>query len=217
MLNLTIFVKFLLLQNVLADYRDVILDIASGTGDISKLISKEYPDTSICMSDINFDMLSEGRDRAINESFDSNCSFCQLNGENLLFVPPDNYQMGFSDEKNDMYISEWFLDGQTQNDWSEMVTVQVFYNYPTREINNFGKSLENLSKFYGSGVYLGGIWGVSGGFPDIVGSDCNDHTFCSHIDCNDHACRKVIRLLRFEAARNPPCRIFLFAVEQSPV
>ena len=52
---------------------------------ISKLISKEYPDTSICMSDINFDMLSEGRDRAINESFDSNCSFCQLNGESLPF------------------------------------------------------------------------------------------------------------------------------------
>ena len=37
------------------------------------------------MSDINFDMLSEGRNRAINESFDSNCSFCQLNGENLPF------------------------------------------------------------------------------------------------------------------------------------
>jgi demethylmenaquinone methyltransferase/2-methoxy-6-polyprenyl-1,4-benzoquinol methylase len=30
-------------------------------------------------------MLSEGRDRAINESFDSNCSFCQLNGESLPF------------------------------------------------------------------------------------------------------------------------------------
>ena len=61
----------------------------------------------------------------------------ELNGENLLFIPPDDYQMGFSDRKNDMFISEWFLDGQTQNDWSEMVTVQVFYNYPTREINNF--------------------------------------------------------------------------------
>ena len=48
---------------------DVILDIASGTGDISKIITKEYPSTSIYMSDINYEMLSEGRDRAINESF----------------------------------------------------------------------------------------------------------------------------------------------------
>ena len=64
---------------------DVILDIASGTGDISKIISKEYPNTSIYMSDINYEMLSEGRDRAINESFDHNCSFCQLSGEILPF------------------------------------------------------------------------------------------------------------------------------------
>ena len=77
--------KKILVELAAINHRDVILDIASGTGDISKLISKEYPDTSICMSDINFDMLSEGRDRAINESFDSNCSFCQLNGENLPF------------------------------------------------------------------------------------------------------------------------------------
>ena len=65
--------------------RDTILDIASGTGDISKLISKEYPDTNILMSDINLKMLNEGRNRAIDESFASNCSFCQLNGEALPF------------------------------------------------------------------------------------------------------------------------------------
>ena len=64
---------------------DIVLDIASGTGDISKLISKEYPNTSIFMSDINYDMLNEGRNRAIDESFNSNCSFCQLSGETLPF------------------------------------------------------------------------------------------------------------------------------------
>ena len=36
---------------------DVILDIASGTGDISKLISKEYPRTNIFLSDINYEHL----------------------------------------------------------------------------------------------------------------------------------------------------------------
>ena len=64
---------------------DFILDIASGTGDISKLISKEYPNTSIFMSDINYEMLDEGRNRAIDESFNRNCHFCQLSGEELPF------------------------------------------------------------------------------------------------------------------------------------
>ena len=58
--------------------KDIILDIASGTGDISKIISREYPNTSIFMTDINYDMLDEGRNRAIDENFNSNCSFCQL-------------------------------------------------------------------------------------------------------------------------------------------
>ena len=64
---------------------DFILDIASGTGDISKLISKEYPNTNIFMSDINYKMLDEGRNRAIDESFSRNCHFCQLSGEELPF------------------------------------------------------------------------------------------------------------------------------------
>ena len=64
---------------------DVILDIASGTGDISKLISTEYPRTNIFMSDINYEMLNEGRNRSIDESFDKNCYFCQLSGEELPF------------------------------------------------------------------------------------------------------------------------------------
>ena len=64
---------------------DFILDIASGTGDISKLISKEYPNTNIFMSDINYEMLDEGRNRAIDESFNRNCHFCQLSAEELPF------------------------------------------------------------------------------------------------------------------------------------
>ena len=65
--------------------KDKILDIASGTGDIAKLISKEYPETEIFMTDINMDMLSEGRNRAVNENFSSNCHFCQLSGEIIPF------------------------------------------------------------------------------------------------------------------------------------
>ena len=64
---------------------EMVLDIASGTGDIAKLISREYPNTKIFMTDINMDMLSEGRDRSINESFYKNCHFCQLSGEKMPF------------------------------------------------------------------------------------------------------------------------------------
>jgi demethylmenaquinone methyltransferase/2-methoxy-6-polyprenyl-1,4-benzoquinol methylase len=77
--------KKILVELAAIGEKDVILDIASGTGDISKLISKEYPETQICMSDINYEMLNEGRNRSIDESFDSNCSFCQLSGEMLPF------------------------------------------------------------------------------------------------------------------------------------
>jgi len=79
------FWKRILVELATIGENDVVLDIASGTGDISKLISKEYPNTNIFMSDINYDMLNEGRNRAIDESFDSNCSFCQLSGEILPF------------------------------------------------------------------------------------------------------------------------------------
>ena len=77
--------KKILVELAAISEEDLILDIASGTGDISKIISREYPNTSIFMSDINYDMLDEGRNRAINESFYSNCSFCQLSGEILPF------------------------------------------------------------------------------------------------------------------------------------
>ena len=77
--------KRILVELAAIGENDVVLDIASGTGDISKLISKEYPNTNIFMSDINYHMLNEGRNRAIDESFDSNCSFCQLSGEILPF------------------------------------------------------------------------------------------------------------------------------------
>ena len=48
--------KKILVELASVGEKDVILDVASGTGDISKLISKEYPNTKIFMSDINYEM-----------------------------------------------------------------------------------------------------------------------------------------------------------------
>ena len=77
--------KMILVELAAISDKDSVLDIASGTGDIAKLISKDFPNTEIYMTDINMDMLSEGRDRAINESFYANCHFCQLSGEEIPF------------------------------------------------------------------------------------------------------------------------------------
>ena len=57
--------KKILVELAAVGEKDVILDIASGTGDIAKLISKEYPNTKIFMSDINYEMLDEGRNLSL--------------------------------------------------------------------------------------------------------------------------------------------------------
>ncbi len=64
---------------------DVVLDIAAGTGDIAKLISKQFPSSEIYVSDINNEMLSLGRERSIDEGFSNNTYFCQLSGEAIPF------------------------------------------------------------------------------------------------------------------------------------
>tara|TARA_B100000287_G_scaffold304342_2_gene287508 strand:- start:1185 stop:1919 length:735 start_codon:yes stop_codon:yes gene_type:complete len=63
----------------------VVLDIASGTGDIPSLISKKFKSASIHVTDINKSMLTLGRDRAINENFFQNCSFALASGECLPY------------------------------------------------------------------------------------------------------------------------------------
>ena len=50
-----------------------------------------------------------------------------LVNENLLVVAPPGYEVGFRDRKKASLITEWVPAGETVNDWTEMVTVQVFY------------------------------------------------------------------------------------------
>lgn len=63
----------------------VVLDIASGTADIPKLINKKFKSVSMYVTDINESMLTLGRDRAINENFFHNCSFALASGESLPY------------------------------------------------------------------------------------------------------------------------------------
>ena len=63
----------------------VVLDIASGTADIPKLIIKEFKSVSMHVTDINESMLALGKERAINENFFQNCNFALASGESLPY------------------------------------------------------------------------------------------------------------------------------------
>ena len=63
----------------------VVLDIASGTADIPKLINKKFKSVSVHVTDINESMLALGKDRAINENFFHNCNFALASGEDLPY------------------------------------------------------------------------------------------------------------------------------------
>ena len=62
-----------------------VLDIASGTADIPKLIIEKFPSSEIHVTDINESMLMMGKERAINKNFYQNCSFALASGEVLPY------------------------------------------------------------------------------------------------------------------------------------
>lgn len=67
---------------------DRVLDVAGGTADLTRLFLKEVGETgSVLLTDINFSMLREGRDRMLNEG--KTPPTVQCDGERLPF--PDNH------------------------------------------------------------------------------------------------------------------------------
>jgi demethylmenaquinone methyltransferase/2-methoxy-6-polyprenyl-1,4-benzoquinol methylase len=67
-----------------------VLDVAGGTGDLTKLFSQRVgKEGQLILSDINNSMLSIGRDRLIDEGITGNIDFVQANAEMLPFK--DNY------------------------------------------------------------------------------------------------------------------------------
>jgi hypothetical protein len=50
----------------------------------------------------------------------------QLVGENLVVTTPDGYKIASETRKNDLVLTQMVPAGESANDWSEMVTVQVF-------------------------------------------------------------------------------------------
>lgn len=67
-----------------------VLDLAGGSGDLSKLICKKVGiEGCVYLADINSSMLAVGRDKLIDNGYAQNTKFIQANAENLPFQ--DNY------------------------------------------------------------------------------------------------------------------------------
>lgn len=66
---------------------EIALDLAGGTGDLTKLLAKKVGKAGrVILSDINASMLNEGRDRLTDENIIENISFSQVNAEELPFA-----------------------------------------------------------------------------------------------------------------------------------
>ncbi|MCK5307504.1 MAG: bifunctional demethylmenaquinone methyltransferase/2-methoxy-6-polyprenyl-1,4-benzoquinol methylase UbiE [Zetaproteobacteria bacterium] len=68
----------------------LVLDLASGTGDLARLIAPEVGNSGhVVLSDINAAMLANGRSQLIDKGVTGNVSFVLANAEQLPF--PDNH------------------------------------------------------------------------------------------------------------------------------
>jgi hypothetical protein len=54
-----------------------------------------------------------------------------LENENLLITAPPGYKVGFNDKKPNMVMTEFVPAKETVENWTEMVTVQVFFGLKT--------------------------------------------------------------------------------------
>jgi hypothetical protein len=55
----------------------------------------------------------------------------QLVNENLLVVVPPGYKIDYQNKKPNSLMNEMVPVGESVNEWTEMVTVQIFYNLKT--------------------------------------------------------------------------------------
>jgi len=66
----------------------------------------------------------------------------QLKNENLLVGLPHGFKVGFSEQRNGMNMQEWVPSNETVQNWTEMVTVQVFLNRTDLEPVKFLTTLQ---------------------------------------------------------------------------
>ena len=92
----------------------------------------------------------------------------QLQNENLLVTMPSGFKVGFQDKKNNMQMTEMVPANETVEDWTEMVTVQIFFGLKTTP----AQFKDRIEKGWISACPGGGAHPVSGdtenGYPALI-------------------------------------------------
>jgi hypothetical protein len=81
-----------------------------------------------------------------------------IEAENLLVSPPDGFKVGFKGSQGNTVMTEFVPAGQTVDDWTAMVTVQLWRHAtvsPATFLQNVGGRYESACP--GTGVDKGGI------------------------------------------------------------
>ena len=118
-------------------------------------------------------------------------SQAQLKGENLLVAPPPGFKVGFKGSRNDMNMLEWIPASETVQDWTEMVTVQIFVKRADLDPAQFLRQLQD--------AMAGGLQGQPACFdqPDL------GERLCRRFDDAELSAPRIDRQARNDVV---PCR-----------
>lgn len=89
--------------------------------------------------------------------------------ENLITTAPAGYHVGFRNKSDDGLITEWVPAGETVENWTEMVTVQVFYHLkgsPEAFMNNLEARWQRSCP--GADKAMPIVNAVENGYPTLV-------------------------------------------------
>ena len=93
-------------------------------------------------------------------------SHAQLKNENLLVTMPDGFKVGHSASRNGMDMQEWVPSNETVENWSEMVTVQVFRDRPDIDPGRYQSEMSKLWAKACPGAVVGEVaTGTTNGYP----------------------------------------------------
>lgn len=67
-----------------------------------------------------------------------------LEAENLLITKPKSYTVGYQKKSDTQMMSEWVPQGESVEAWTEMVTVQIFFNMRDVSPAAYRKRMEKL-------------------------------------------------------------------------
>lgn len=68
----------------------------------------------------------------------------QLKNENLMVTMPDGYKVGFENKQNNQLMTEMVPSGETVKDWTQMLTVQIFFNMKDATPEQFKQRLQKM-------------------------------------------------------------------------